>query len=1522
MRKLILLTTVVIFVGLAQAQSAFDQVFGHTQVSATGYYNPAGADATRNQNGCSDWLSRSPGGTGHGCYRPKLYHTGQDMLVSSPTYTDGTPNGIGHSVYAIADGIVTNVSKGISGDASPTPGYFNQSGYVSTDLANWGTTKCETMKDLVQWKDPNCGVGIRKYNVAILVKHKIAGSNNFFWGVYGHVLDYNIVTKLPFQLNDPIVAGQPFALIGDWEGANARHLHLGIFVPNTNPNFPSIPMVNQKLGLGYDTDYIPQTKSTWQETYGFTDPIQWLTNTANTPDNNISAAGISTTNPKVNLTSVPSSISITQGGMGEIPFNLQSMLNFAGTAQGNVVSTPASILSFSDGNKVLSANATVPAKSLIYVPSQTPLGTYSAKLQTVFQDNNGSVGATPSSTLTIQAIEPPVPGGSGPTELFSTSLYTDPSLLAYYRFEGNSNDTKGGHNGSDTNMAYGSSYGKFGQGALFNGNSSNIALGLSAIPPSGNILWIHGWFNVLVAPGYPYDETIWSSPTWSTLGQLFWHIRGTSATQFKLHLELYDTKANVLSSTNTTLTTNTWYMWDVAYNATTGVTKIYINGVLDNSATFTNTESIATGAPTSLGVFATNNYRYWNGYMDDVAFFNRMPTDAEIANLYSGTPTSTTPTINAVGVSGGMTVGNNFNVYATASSVDPANIQGLIYGPGCSNGCLGTKIDATTTSYVGSFTAPLQADTYQFQLRNGPGGSLSNSQNLVINPSLTAVCSPNSSILSVNTPVTYTATVSGGSSSHSISWENGAVGTGNSVTTTYTNGGYLSGVDLYVTDSLGNQTHTTCVNQIQLGQPSVNLFGVTSSSATAGTPFDGIVSGLNFDQVPGNLQVWFCQDPGYTTCYQQPAGITVAANIDGSQAVISSINLSAGDWKVKVRNGTGTWSNLSNAFTVTAAPSGPTELFSTSLYNDPNLLAYYRFEGNSNDIKGGHNGNDTSVTYGTSYGKFGQGALLSNASNSRITVGDVNGTGNNAVTITAWIKPTSFTTVHTDRAMFGSNGFGSNGQFAFMMTTRVGYYNDRLSSYVYGIPDPGWDVNYVSSAISDQNWHHVATTIDVNNKTIKYYIDGVLDKTNTFTTTPSLDLSNVLLGSWYVNSAYRSFDGLLDDLAIFSRVLSVAEIANLYSGGQSSSAGTVNVTVSGYAGTVSCTLNGTNISAPATLNSQAAGSYTLSCTAPSGYTINSITPAATQTLSAGGTVSFAVNLASTPTPTYTFTMLNGNKSAQAGDSVGFDLNLTPVNNFTYQVTVFVSGLPANTTIASPSSLVFSIGPTSGASFTLTLQTTGSTPTGTYTLTLHAQGGGVDQYLYPTLTVTAPPPAPLSVSCYLSPNPVNLGNGSSLIGNATGGTGGYLYSLNGGSYQSSNSATVLPNDAGTFTYNVTVKDSSNTTTSNSCSVTVNGVAPTINSGTGGYYWDNQPVGGVQFSGYIYGTGFTPSTKVWFCVSGTNTCYPNDGGTNGVAGLTIQSLNTIRIINILLSTGSWQIKLQTAYGTAYSSAFTVN
>lgn len=1193
------------------------QFIGQMQ-SPTGYFNPAGADANRNANGCSDWLSRDT--ANGGCYLTPYYHTGQDLLVRTPINMPAYPNGIGHPVYAIADGEIQYIT-----------------------YQGWGTTGCDIIKAAVPGFDPGCDSG-QKNNVAVVIKHKLQ-NGGYFLAIYGHILDYNVQTGHAFEnekgqvIHSIVTKGQVFARVGNW--SNGVHLHFGIY-PNFDPTHPKYP---QKFGLANDTDALkPDWKADGPTLFGLTDPIQWVTTTV--PDNYITQQ---TTFP-INQTIMPPSITIPRGGIGVVPWQVQSLQGFSGTIQGNVTISPdltgssLRIQSLRDQPKVLGVSQTIPIQSLLYVPDYVPLGTYPAKIQTVTQDTVGTLGSSDSADLTVQVVD------SVPS--FSETFSTPPTY--------------------SNNWTYTSAY--YPPVVAYTSGLLQLVARIAGQPSLGTFVSKQSYTGDLDVTftwkheGYGVTEVglVTANTTYPPLAK----IQSTNGSSLVFGSGSQDTgsKYSNASYMNRTLVSR--------LKVTGNQIQFYMDGTLMETMSFTVT------GPYALYFNAAT--APWMGGNNNSSFYS-----IAVNSLAPGIPF-----LSAVYTTGGMMAGKSFNVYAAASALDPANVQAVLYGsPQCIFGCLGTKIRATPSSYVGSFT--LQSPgTYQLQLQNSLFGT-SNAYNLTVYPRLTASCSPSTNSTPINTTVTFTAAPSGGLAPYSFTWDAAAVGTGNSITTSFANGGYWAGTDLYVTDSLGNQYHSTCGVDVQLGQPTITAV-VPLGTPTTGQPFTLGLSGTNFG---ANLEVWFCQTPGNTACYQQPAGVTVANNgLNGTEAAITGINLSAGNWVVQVRNGSsGSWSNFSDAFTVASVPMPTVNAFVASP-SPP--LANQNFSG------------------------------------------------------TLW----------------GTN-FNTNLQVQFCSTSSGACYQ-----------------------------HPSAGVMPIN------------------ATRAQLTNINLGAGTWAVQAR------------------------------------------NGSSGT---------------------------WTNPSS--------------------NFTVQLA----PSFNFTILNGNKTVQAGQQVSYDLNLMPVNNFSGSVTVFIAGLPSNVSVVNPS-LQFMVGQ-GGVSFSLTLQTTGGTPTGTYPLTLIAQGSGISQFLYPSLTVTSPPPAPLSVSCYLSPNPINLGQGTTLFGNATGGSGGYLYSLNGGAYQSGSSTVVQPNNGGTVPYAVAVKDSSSRMASTSCNLTVQGVAP---SGIT-YTWDNQPTHGVNFSGYVYGNAFTPTSTVWFYGPGCSS-----GCQQPPAGVTVQSLTTIRIVNVNVGAGSWQVEIRTAYGSARSGSFTVN
>jgi len=101
---------------------------------------------------------------------------------------------------------------------------------------------------------------------------------------------------------------------------------------------------------------------------------------------------------------------------------------------------------------------------------------------------------------------------------------------------------------------------------------------------------------------------------------------------------------------------------------------------------------------------------------------------------------------------------------------------------------------------------------------------------------------------------------------------------------------------------------------------------------------------------------------------------------------------------------------------------------------------------------------------------------------------------------------------------------------------------------------------------------------------------------------------------------------------------------------------------------------------------------------------------------------------------------------------------------------------------------------------------------------------------------------------------------------------------------------------------------------SAAFTVQPAPPAITS----YSWTSTPTGGQPFNGSIYGSNFViGGTQVWFCVVNTATCYQHPS-----AGVNVINSTSLNVSNVNLSSGSWQIYLQTSAGqSGRSTTFSV-
>ena len=431
------------------------------------------------------------------------------------------------------------------------------------------------------------------------------------------------------------------------------------------------------------------------------------------------------------------------------------------------------------------------------------------------------------------------------------------------------------------------------------------------------------------------------------------------------------------------------------------------------------------------------------------------------------------------------------------------------------------------------------------------------------------------------------------------------------------------------------------------------------------------------------------------------------------------------------------------------------------------MVAWYPGNNNTNDVMGGNNG---TLAGGASYvsGKVNPAFNFSG-------VGDVMTAPNttalqltNAITIDAWIKPNSMT--QPQGAGVVAKGSFRNGAYAIDIIAgipgelRFFFYTDDDTHYQ--VLAPGW-----LTADKIGTWHHIAATFDSTTGDILLYDNGTLIGTASGIDKPA---PGVVMG---VNSHELSigsrqnsgngggegvydltFNGSVDEVEIFNRALSAAEIKSIY---DASFLGKCNSAPVAADQSVA-----TNANTPLQI--------TLSATDAEGNFLNYIVNNGS-VATAHGTLS-ATNsstLTYTPSPGYsgsdsfTFKVNDGFVDSNTA-TVSIDVHCTgpTITTNPAAVTVTYGGNAAFTVAAdgvpSPNSYQWEVS-TNGGPFTQLNSGPGISGTNTATLTLTAPSASLSGSLYRAV-VTSSCATATSAAAPLTVNPKSLS--ASIIGNPT------------------------------------------------------------------------------------------------------------------------------------------------------------
>jgi hypothetical protein len=200
----------------------------------------------------------------------------------------------------------------------------------------------------------------------------------------------------------------------------------------------------------------------------------------------------------------------------------------------------------------------------------------------------------------------------------------------------------------------------------------------------------------------------------------------------------------------------------------------------------------------------------------------------------------------------------------------------------------------------------------------------------------------------------------------------------------------------------------------------------------------------------------------------------------------------------------------------------------------PGLVAWWRAENNALDSASTNDG----ALYAGEYanGKIGRAFKL-DGYQSQVGAPALDLSTTDAITIEAWVNPTSFER-NPNAAIVRQNydwlfAFTINGGFLSFGLTTDGSYQQ-------------FSVPIAPADYADGNWHHIAATYDGATKRI--YRDGFEIGATSQSGNLSFSAGRLLIGGAQQSDPNPTelFYGLIDEVGIYNRALSAAEIASIY----------------------------------------------------------------------------------------------------------------------------------------------------------------------------------------------------------------------------------------------------------------------------------------------------------------------------------------------------------------------------------------
>jgi hypothetical protein len=203
------------------------------------------------------------------------------------------------------------------------------------------------------------------------------------------------------------------------------------------------------------------------------------------------------------------------------------------------------------------------------------------------------------------------------------------------------------------------------------------------------------------------------------------------------------------------------------------------------------------------------------------------------------------------------------------------------------------------------------------------------------------------------------------------------------------------------------------------------------------------------------------------------------------------------------------------------------------------LIAHYTFDGTSGpviDSTGFHNGTNHGATRGVG-GRFGNAFQFDGSASyvDTLAVGNIPSVG----TFSFWLNPKP--TTETNKQVFGSVSNASGGKDGY-----IGNWYREGNRFGFLIFQGNWTSSYIrtsDNSVVPNEWTHLAVAVGSSDD-IDIYVNGQLDVSGSQASTAVVNDRALMFGK-SILSTNLAFEGLIDDVRIYDRALTAAEVEEL-----------------------------------------------------------------------------------------------------------------------------------------------------------------------------------------------------------------------------------------------------------------------------------------------------------------------------------------------------------------------------------------